>query len=450
MTKNYDIVVVGGGTSGEGVALSAAKAGKSTAIIEGRDYGGTCPLRGCDPKLVLHAAAETTQKVRRLQGKGFQNLPDFSWHDLMEWKTTFTEPVPPQSREKLTDAGVDVYDEYATFVDAHTLDVAGERVKGETIILATGQKPAPLDIPGKEHLLTSDDFLSMPDLPKEVLFIGGGYIGAESAHISHALGAKVTLIVSEEVPLDKFDHDLARLLLKSDRERGMTVHVNSKAAAVRKVGDRYEVDVKTEDGQTTLTTDRAFHCAGRVPNIAELDLDNAGVDYDKSAGIKVDDYLRTNQPHIYAIGDCCDSGLPLTPVATYALSKLTGNLFEGKNDPVDYYPIPTVSFCLPGMASVGMTEREAQESDRRVKTYHKEATDFFHAHHTNASVMAYKVFVDEETGQILGVHLLGPDMTELINLCYLAIKQEMTAEGVKDLIFGYPTAASVFQDMLSD
>ena len=446
---NYDYLVIGAGNAGQTLAKTAAEAGHSVAMTEGRAYGGTCPLRGCDPKLVLHAAAETLHRLQRLQGKGFTSTPAFRWPDLMAWKRSFTEPIPDKARDKMAEAGVKVYDAYASFVDAHTMRFGEEEVRGETIIIACGQKPAPLDIPGKEHLLTSDDFLDMDDLPEEMVIIGGGYIGTETAHVCQALGCKVTIVVSESVPLEKFDPDLADQLRQSMEDRGMRVHLNSKATAVRGTAGSYEVDIEDEDGNTsTLTTQRVIHCAGRVPNIDELDLDKAGVAYGKK-GIKVDDQLRTNLPHVYALGDCADSGLPLTPVVSYDGQLLTDNLFGGKDRKLDYYPIPTVAFCLPGMASVGMTAKQAEEDERELEIKHVDATDWFHARYRNVPACGHKLIIDREQDLLLGAHLLDPEAPELINLLYTIIRQRIKLSEVRHMIFAYPTSASVFRSILS-
>ena len=450
--KEFDVLVVGAGAAGQTVATAAAKAGKTVAMTEGRAYGGTCPLRGCDPKLVLHAAAEALYHVDRLRGKAFTSAPGFSWADLMAWKRTFTEPIPPKAEQKMKDSGIEVFSAYGAFVDAHTMRFGDIQVKGKTIVLATGMKPATLDIPGNEHLYHSDDFLDMDELPAEMVIIGGGYIGTESAHVAGALGCKITMIVTESVPLDKFDHDLADLLRKSDEERGITFHLNSKATAVRKQGDRFEVDVADEEGNlTTLTTDRVLHCAGRIPNIEELQLDAAGIEVTDKKKIKVDKQLRTSLPHVYAIGDCNDGGLPLTPVASYEAAIVNGNLFDNTDREVDYYPIPTVAFCLPGMASVGMTAKEYEEAKEtsNIKMYYKDATDWYHARHLNSPVFAYKLFVDEDKDLLLGAHLLGPGVVEMINMLYLAIVEKTPVSTLRKLLYAYPTACSTLKSMLA-
>ena len=446
---DFDVVVVGAGAVGQSVALAAAEAGQTTALAEGRAFGGTCPLRGCDPKLVLHAAAQATYSVQRLRGKGFTNSPDFEWSDLMAWKRTFTEPVPQASRKKMKEAGIRLYADYAAFADPHTLRIGEQTITAATIVLATGMQPTPLDIPGSEHLLTSDDFLDMDDLPAEMVIVGGGYIGAETAHICAAFGCKITLVITESVPLDKFDPDLALLMRKSDEDRGMTFHLNSKATAVEKVGDRFRVTVEDKaEHTTTVDTDRVIHCAGRTPLLEPLQLDKAGIDHDRSKGIAVDDRLRTSVEHIYALGDCSDSGLPLTPVGSYEAGILSRNLFGGGDERTDYGHIPTVAYCLPPIASVGMTADEVEKSDRKIVTRYEEATDWYHGRHVNAAVFAFKVFVDREKDILVGAHILGPKAEEMINLAFLAIRQEMPLTEFKKLMLAYPTGAATLKSML--
>lgn len=261
------------------------------------------------------------------------------------------------------------------------------------------------------------------------------------------------MIVSETVPLDKFDHDLSTALMKADKARGMKFHLNSRAVGVRKSGERYEVDVEDHDGRTTtLATDRVIHCAGRMPNLEELDLKAAGVEYDEQKGMKVNKRLRTNLDHVYAVGDCTDSGLPLTPVGSYEADILSDHLFRGGGRDAEYFPIPTVAFCLPEIAAVGMTQAEADEAvkaGRKIRTNFELATEWFYPQHLNSPVMAYKVFIDEDKDTILGGHLLGPRAAEVVNLLYLAIKSEIRVSDYRKLLFAYPTVGASTKNMLA-
>ncbi|NJB84873.1 glutathione reductase (NADPH) [Lewinella marina] len=447
--KQYDVLVVGAGSAGQSVATAAARAGRSVAMTEGRAYGGTCPLRGCDPKLVLHAAAEAVHRVQRLSGKGFTAAPGFHWPDLMAWKRSFTEPMPEKARTAMREAGIDVYDDYASFVDDHTLSFGGVHLRGKTIVLATGMRPAPLDFPGHEHMLTSDEFLDLEELPDEMVVVGAGYIGTEVAHISHALGCRVTVVASGPVPLEKFDPDLTDLLRQADEDRGMTYHLNSRAVAVRPDDGRFVVTIEDAGGRRTeIRTDRVIHCAGRVPNTDRLNLEAAGINTDDQGRIKVNDQLQTNLAHVYAVGDCTNVGLPLTPVAGHAASVLSDHLFKVKDRPLELHPTPTVAFALPGMAAVGMTAAEAAASPRNIGVHYKVSTDWFHPRHRNAAVSAFKLFTDDDRGVVVGAHLLGPDASELINLLYVAIRQEIPIRELKRMVFAYPTAASMIPSMI--
>ncbi len=281
----------------------------------------------------------------------------------------------------------------------------------------------------------------MEDLPAEMIIVGGGYIGSETAHICHAFGCAITMIVSESVPLDKFDKELAGLLMEADQARGMKFHLESRAVAVRKQGKRYEVDVEDESGKcTTLTTDRVIHCAGRVPNLEALQLDKAGIKYDKQKGISVDAYLTTNLAHVHALGDCTDRGLPLTPVASYDAKVLSRALFareKGKSRLLSH----SHRGLLPARHRLRRDDaREAEESERNITVRYKDLSDSFHARHRNAPVFAYKVLIDEAADLVVGAHLVGPGATEMINLFYLIIRQRIPIAELDELILAYPTA----------
>jgi len=439
-TKIYDYFIIGTGPAGQTVASAAAEAGKSVGIADYQPYGGTCPLRGCDPKKVLHAAAKAMNATNRLVGKGFGARPPFDWSELQAWKRSFTEKITPGTLKKFEKQGVDSLFGKATFTAPHELVVAGTRVRAEHIIIATGEKPAPLDFPGSDLLLTSDEFLDLDELPESMIIVGGGYIGAEFAHLATVLGARVTVIVSEASPLAKFDRDLNTLLAGAARDRGMTLHLSSRAIGVERTPDgRLSVRAEKEDGSSfTVTADRAFHCAGRIPNIEDLNLEAAGIDYGKK-GIVVNNQLCTGVRAHYAVGDCSTGGLALTPVANQEAKIVVDNLLHGNNRGIDYDLIPTLAFTIPPIAAVGMTAEEADKSDENLRINYKITTDSFSTKHQNGIVSAHKIIIDADTETVLGAHLLGPGADEVINLFTLAIRQKVTTETLRQMIWGYPT-----------
>ena len=441
--QKFDYFVIGTGTAGQKVALAAGRAGHSVGITDYRDYGGTCALRGCTPKKILLAAARSMNGVERLRGKGFTGLPGFSWPDLQRHKNERMAKIDPGTRRNLSEAGVTMFDARARFTAPHRLDVGGQEVQADHVIIATGGKPAPLDFPGADLLSTSDDFLDLDELPPSLVIVGGGYIGAEFAHLATVLGSRVTVIASDANPVAKFDRDLNSLLADAARERGMDLHFSCKATRVERTDDgMLAVTAERENGTTfTVRADCAFHAAGRVPNVADLGLEAAGIAYGKR-GIAVDDHLCTCVRAHYAIGDCSDNGLDLTPVANHDARVLVANLFEGADRAVDYYPVPTLAFTIPPIASVGMTAEEADASDRDLRINYQVTTDDFHAWHQNAIVEAHKIIIDRETETIVGAHLLGPDADEMINLFALAIYQKVTVAELRDRLWAYPTAGA--------
>ncbi len=448
--KSYDFVIIGSGPAGQQIALAAAEAGKTVAITEGYDYGGACPLRGCDPKMVLHGVADAVARTHQLCGKGIVEEPRISWTDLMAWKRTFTEPIPEKAEKKLGERGVHTFHGWATFLDAHRVRFGEETiVRGETIVIAAGMEPARLDVPGGELTLDSEAFLDQDRLPEKIIIIGGGYIGTGFANLACLLGAKVEVVVADPYPAAQFDGDLAKKLQAANEERGIVFHVNHQATAVRKSDDRLFVTIEGEDGKTKeITADRVFNCTGRTPLLQQLNLEAAGVDYDEKKGITVSSKLCTCVSHIYAVGDCTDTGLPLTPVATHEAAIIIDNLFHDKDRQIDYYPIPTVCFSDPPIAAVGMTQEEADKSPKNIRTKFEDATDWFHAHRLNSPVYAYKIFLDEDSDLVLGAHLVGPTAHELINLFALAIHQKITVSALQRMIWTYPTAASNLGKML--
>ena len=449
--KSYDFFIMGCGPAGQALAVAAAENGHSVGITDIREYGGACPLRGCDPKKVLYAAAKAMTGVARLQGKGFTNKPATSWAELQIWKRTFTEPIPTGTRQKLTGRGVDCLDGGAKLIAPGTIQVGDDTiVRAEHVVIATGAKPAPLDIPGKAHYLDSEGFLDMMDLPERILFIGSGYIGSSFAQISAMMGAEVVVIASDDSPVDTFDDTLNEMAARAASAHGIKFHFRTKAKGIKEEADgRLTVTCEHENGQTvTETVDRVIHCAGRVPNVKDIGLESAGIEFGEK-GIEVDNKLQTNVPNHYAIGDCGNSGLPLTPVASYESSLLIDNLFKGKSREVDYLPIPTVAFTLPPITAVGLKADQAKEDPRDLEIKFEDTTEWFTNEHVNAKVSGYKIITDPENDLVVGAHILGDDADEVINLFAMIIHHKIKITDVRQMVLAYPTAGADIQRMLS-
>src|SRR5713101_1443758 len=282
-----DLIVIGTGSAAGSVAYPCRSAGWSVTVIDSRPFGGTCQLRGCDPKKVLVGGAELADWNRRMQGYGVSSDGlAIDWPDLMRFKRTFTDPVPEQNERSFAEAGIGMLHGRARFVDRTTLRVDDQTVTGRYVVIAGGARRATLNIPGEEHLTTSTEFLELDRLPGQIVFVGGGYIAFEFAHVAARAGAQVQIVHRGARPLERFDPDLVSMLVQASRELGVEVHVNRAAVAIERHGDHLLVHARTGAQEHTVEADLVVHAAGRVPEIDDLDLEVAGVAREKD-GVSV-------------------------------------------------------------------------------------------------------------------------------------------------------------------
>ncbi len=444
MTKPFDLVVVGTGSAASTVASRCRSAGWQVAIVDSRPFGGTCALRGCDPKKVLVGAAEVIDWNRRMKGNGVRaEEARIEWAELMRFKRSFTEPVPKQREESFAKAGIAAFHGRARFVGSRAIQVGDDVLEGRYVLVAAGAKPANLKIPGAEHLTTSDQFLELDELPPRIVFIGGGYISFEFAHVARRVGAHVTILHRGARPLDLFDPDLVDQLVKRTRQLGVDVQLQTHAEGIERAPGGLTVHASTSGEKRVFEAEMVVHGAGRVPEINDLDLATAGVEFEER-GVKVNEYLQSiSNPTAYAAGDAVSSGgFPLTPVAGYQGRIVAANLLEGNHRTSNYRAVPSVVFTVPPLASVGLQERDARERGLRFQTKHENTSAWYSSHRVGEECSGFKVLVEEGSGHILGAHLLGSQAEELINLFTMAIRSGLPAADLKEMMFAYPTHAS--------
>ncbi len=447
--KEFDVFVIGTGTAGKMVAFDCAAEGMKVAIADNREFGGTCANRGCDPKKVLVGLTEALQMSKNLEGKGIVEAPKIDWADLQNYKARFTDAVPAVTEKKLKEAGIEMYHQSPKFLDGNTLSVEGKTVKAGKIVIATGLRPMELKIPGREHLKISDDFLDLSELPKNIVFVGAGYIGMEFAHIAARCGAKVTVIESGERPLDDFEEDIVSHLTEVSEKLGIEFIFNAKVSEVRKLQKNYRVFFDRNNKTESLDAAMVFNTAGRVPSIDELDLEKGNVAFEKN-GISVNGFLQnTHNPSVYACGDVSASGaLPLTPTSSQEARIVSLNIRKGNHTKMDFPPIPSVIFTLPQLATIGLTEKEAQERGYEYAVEYKSVPNWFNAKQINNKNYAYKTLVDKNTHLILGAHIIAPAAGEMINLFVLAMCGKLTTDKLKAMIFAYPTWGNDIKGMV--
>lgn len=452
MVTSHDVLVLGTGVAASTIAYRCNEAGRDVGVVDSRPYGGTCALRGCDPKKVLVGGAQLADTTKTMQGNGLRcHGAELDWSELMRFKRTFTQPVPKSVEEAFHEAGIDTLHGRARFVDEDTLDVDGQRVTADRIAVATGAKPRELDIPGSEHLTTSAEFLDQDSLPDRIAFVGGGYVSLELAHLAAHAGSEAHILTRSDRVLRPFDPDLVGDLLEASRSAGVQVYRDSPVREIEVTDDGYRV--YTDGEQPALEHDQVVHGAGRVPEIEDLDLDEAGIDHG-SDGVHVDEHLRSvSHDHVWAAGDAAATdGWPLTPVAglegrTAARNLLAADEGQALGTP-DYAGTASVVFTIPPLARVGLSEEQAREQADSVRVEQADMSEWFSYARLQHRPAAHKIVVDEDTDRILGAHLLGARAEETINLFSLAIRQGITADELAQTPFSYPSHGSDVPSMV--
>jgi glutathione reductase (NADPH) len=371
------------------------------------------------------------------------------WPELMRFKRSFTEPVTKRREDDFARAGIAAFHGRARFTGPTTVQVGEETLEGRYVVIAAGEAPADLGIPGAEHLTTSDQFLELNELPRRLLFIGGGYIAFEFAHVAALAGSQVTVLHRGPRPLSLFDPDLVDQLVERTRELGIDLHLETEAIGIEKSSAQLIVQAMASGEKRTFQTDMVVHSAGRVPEISDLNLDAAGIEWEKR-GVRVNDFLQSvSIPAVYAAGDAAASGgLPLAPVASYEGLVVAANLLKGNHQKPNYLGIPSVVFTVPPLAAVGLSERGAREQNLKFRVKMEMTSTWYSSRRVAETYSGYKVLVEESTDRILGAHILGSEAGEVINLFALAIRSGMCATDLKHMLFAYPTSGSNMTRML--
>src|SRR3990172_5915094 len=303
MTKPYDLVAIGTGTGASGAASRCRAAGWKVAVIDHLPFGGTCALRGCDPKKVLVGAAEAIDHSRRMRGNGVAGgEPVIAWSELMQFKRTFTQSVPAMKEKSFAKSGIDAYHGLARFRGPRSVEVGGEVLEGRFILIAVGAVPMRLDIPGREHLITSTEFLELDRLPEKIVLLGGGFIAAEFAHIAARAGAQVAGLEQADRMLTPFDPDLVGWLMKKFQEVGIDARLKTRVTAIEKSGHGLSARAASHGKDEIFAADLVVHAAGRVPDLDPLDLAAAGVASEKGR-LRLNEFLQSvSNPPVYSAG----------------------------------------------------------------------------------------------------------------------------------------------------
>ena len=376
-----------------------------------------------------------------MQGNGIVSKgTEIDWPALMGFKRKFTEPVPTNTEQGFAEAGIVTFHGRARFIDKTAVMVGDDTLEGQHVLIATGAWPAKLGIPGEELLTRSDEFLELEKLPKRIIFVGGGYISFEFAHVAARAGAQVQILHRGPRPLVGFDPDLVDCLAQATQDVGIDLRLETGVEAIEKERDRFLVHASQKGAKQQFEADLVVHGAGRVPEIEDLDLEKAGVEYQKR-GVTVNEYLQSvSNAAVYAAGDAAATGgFPLTPVASMEGKIAAANLLEGNRHKPNYTGVPTVVFTVPPLAAVGWREDAANAQGLKFKVNRGDTSGWYSSRRVRVKHSGFKVLIENGSNRILGAHLLGIHAEETINLLAMAIRFGLKADQLQDMRYTYPS-----------
>jgi len=434
MTRyDFDFFVVGGGSGGVRAARVAAEHGARVAIAEEDRWGGTCVIRGCVPKKLLVFASEARRAIEDARGHGWTlSDPRHEWPALIAAKDKEIARLSRAYADRLRKAGAEVLQGRAVLGDPHTVHIEGRTITAAHLLIATGGQPKH---PPSGTWITSDDAFYLPALPARIGVLGGGYIGVEFAHIFAGLGARVVLVHRDAHVLRGFDPDLRVAVTRGLQAAGVEV-VACSELAIRPHGAAQIMHAAGRDFEVDL----AMAAIGREPRSAGLGLAEAGVRIDARGAIPVDEYSRTNVPHIYAVGDVTGR-VALTPVAIREGHAVADTLFGGRPTPILHHLIPTAVFAQPPAAAIGMTEPAAQQAGHEVAVFRTQFRPMRYALSGRDEHVLVKVIVDRRTDAVLGVHMVGIDAPEIIQALAVAITMGAKKADLDRTFALHPTTA---------
>ncbi len=443
MEKTFDLIVIGTGVASGPSLHKCRKADWSVAVVDYMQFGGTCALRGCDMKKVLFGAAELFDWNQRMHGKGLAGETKIYWPDLMRFKRSFIEGYSEKVEKGLLESGVETFHGTAEFIAEDRIQVGDHILTGRHFLVATGARPTTLHIKGLEHLTYSDQFLELDDLPERIVFIGGGHVSFEFAHIAARVGSKVHVVDRNPRPLTGFDPDIVDQLMEHSRDIGINCHLASEAVGIEKHEDHLVFTGKNNSEQFQIDADLVVHGAGRIPNLEVLNLGQANIKW-SDKGILVNDYLQSiSNPRIYSAGDVAATiGLPITPTAGMEGRVAAENLLKGNQVKPDYRVMTTVLFTLPKIASVGLSEQAARELNKDVDVKLVDMSGWYTYKRTNECCSTAKIIIDKSNQTILGAHLISNEADELINHFASAIQYNAKLNEIGRVKYGYPSTAS--------
>ena len=441
---DFDMITIGAGSGGVASSRRSGSYGARVAICEELRVGGTCVLRGCVPKKLLVYGAQFADAFADAAGFGWTvPLPSFDWSALIAAKDKEIGRLSEIYIGMLKNSGVEIIDGHAAVVDPHTVEVAGRNYTAENILIATGSWPETPDIPGIEHVISSNEALDLERLPRRIVIVGGGYIAVEFAGIFNGFGSEVVEIIRREQVLRGFDEDLRIHLGEEMRGRGIDLRSSTQVGRIDKTPGGYRVTT-TAGGR--IETDCVMYATGRKPNTKRLGLAEIGVEMTENGAVVVDEWQRSTVKNIYAVGDVTDR-INLTPVAIAEGRAIAETLFNDNPIRMDHSDVPSAVFSNPPIGTVGLSEDAARRRYSEIDIYQTRFRPMKNTLSGRAERTFMKLVIDAATERVVGCHMLGPDAPEIIQGLAVAVKCGATKRQFDQTIGIHPSAAEEFVTM---
>ncbi|MBD2180775.1 glutathione-disulfide reductase [Aerosakkonema funiforme] len=461
MAYDYDLFVIGAGSGGLAASKRAASYGAKVAIAEGDLVGGTCVIRGCVPKKLMVYASKFSHLYEDAVGYGWSKVePSFDWQKLVTAVNNEVMRLNQLHINFLAKAGVELFQSRATLVDSHTVEVNGRKITADKILIAVGGEAIKPDLPGVEYTVTSREMFHLKEQPKRLLVIGAGYIAVEFACIMHGLGSQVSVMIRGDRILKDFDEDISSGVKDGMSKHGIDFICNSLAKKFEQTSEGIKITYaeKGKDTESTITADAVLFAIGRAPNLARLGLETADVEvincededlprlhgYSVNCAIQVDEYSRTNQPNIFAVGDCTNR-INLTPVAIGEGRAFADTEFGNNPRVFSHHEVASAVFSQPEAGTVGLSEAEArQKYGDAVKIYRARFRPMFHSLTGADEKVTVKLVVDSNTERVLGAHMVGENAAEIIQGIAIAVKMGATKKDFDATVGIHPSTAEEF------
>ncbi|MEE2695236.1 MAG: glutathione-disulfide reductase [Pseudomonadota bacterium] len=438
MSKKFDLFVIGGGSGGVRAARYAASKGIKTGLAEGWDLGGTCVNRGCVPKKLYSYSSHFSEDFKLMESFGWTSgSSKFNWLKLVKNKKKEISRLNGIYKNLLKDSKVEIFSNYASFVDSNSLRVGQEEITAKNFLISVGTKPRKLKFSASKNLISSDDAFDLKKLPRNLLILGGGYIAVEFASIFNGLGVDTTICIRGKKILKEFDDEITENLMKQMKVKGVKFIVGQFPLDINIKNGIFNVSFKNNK---IIKYEKVMEAVGRDPNTDLLKIKNAKIKTKKNGSIIIDNYFRTSTKNIYAIGDVVDR-VQLTPVAIAEAMVLIENLIAKRKKKLDYKNIPTAVFSNPNYAFVGYSESEAKKLFKKIDVYKSKFRPLKYSLSNLKENVFIKLIVNKVNDKILGIHYIGENAAEIIQGFSVAIVNGLTKKELDRTIGIHPTSA---------